>query len=157
MMGVVGSGKTTIGSLLAQQLGWEFVDGDSFHSSANVEKMSRGIPLDDADRALWLGKIHDSIVRWTGEQRNVVVACSVLKRSYRQQIGVGPEVKLVYLKGSYDTIARRLRARRGHFATEQLLASQFAILEEPEQAVSVDVSLEPEEVVSEVRRQLRLV
>jgi gluconokinase len=154
VMGVVGAGKTTVGNLLARSLGWEFVDGDSFHSATNVEKMRQGIPLDDADRASWLGAIHDAVVGWIAERRNVVLACSALKRSYRERIGVLPEVKFVYLKGSPEVIAERLRARRGHYATEQLLASQFAILEEPEDAITVDVGLPPEEMVSQVRRGL---
>lgn len=153
-MGVVGAGKTTVGSLLARELGWEFVDGDIFHPAANVEKMSQGIPLSDADRDAWLGAIHDAVTRWIAEKRNVVLACSALKRAYRERIGVGPHVKLVYLKGSYDVIAQRLRARHGHFATEQLLDSQFAILEEPEEAVAVDVSLGPEEMVSQIKAGL---
>ena len=157
VMGVVGAGKTTVGSLLARELGWEFVDGDSFHPAANVEKMSRGIPLSDADRDAWLGAIHDAVERWVGERRNVVLACSALKRVYRERIGVGPDVKFVYLKGSYKVIAQRLRARHGHFATEQLLDSQFAILEEPDDAVTVDVSLEPEEMVAQIKSGLGLV
>jgi gluconokinase len=154
VMGVEGSGKTTIGRLLAQHLGWEFVDGDIFHSAANVEKMKRGIALDDADRASWLSAIHEAIGEWTAQGRNVVLACSALKRSYREMIGMGPDVKFVYLKGSYELIAERLRQRHGHFATDKLLASQFATLEEPEDAITVDVSGTPEEIVGEIRRQL---
>ncbi len=157
VMGVVGAGKTTVGSLLAQSLGWEFVDGDVFHSAANVEKMRQGIPLDDADRAAWLGAIHDAGVEWIAERRSVVLACSALKRSYREKIGIRPEVKFVYLKGSPEVIGQRLRARHGHYATEQLLDSQFAILEEPEGAITVDVSLAPEEMVAQIRRGLGLV
>ena len=102
LMGVTGSGKTTVGELLAARLGWEFADADSFHPAANVEKMSRGIPLDDADRAPWLAALHAKIIEWTAQRRNVVLACSALKRSYRQELLIGPEVKLVYLKGSYE-------------------------------------------------------
>jgi gluconokinase len=154
VMGVEGSGKTTIGRMLAEQLGWEFVDGDVFHSPANVEKMKHGIPLDDSDRASWLSAIHDAIREWTAQGKNVVLACSALKKSYREQIGVGPRVKFVYLKGSYDLIAERLRQRHGHFATDKLLASQFSTLEEPEDAITVEVSPTPEQIVREVRRQL---
>ncbi len=157
VMGVVGAGKTTVGSLLAQKTGWEFVDGDSFHSAANVEKMRQGIPLTDADRASWLGAIHDAVVQWIAEGRNVVLACSALKRSYREKIGIRPEVRFVYLKGSREVIGQRLRARRGHYATEQLLDSQFAILEEPEGAITVDVSLPPKEMVARIKRELGLV
>jgi gluconokinase len=154
VMGVEGSGKTTIGRLLAERLGWEFVDGDVFHSAANVEKMKQGIPLDDADRAGWLSAIHHAIEQWKSQEKNVVLACSALKRSYREQIGEGPVVKFVYLKGSYELIAERLRQRKGHFAGGQLLASQFATLQEPEDAITVDVSRPPEEIVGEIRRQL---
>ena len=157
VMGVVGAGKTTVGSLLAKKMGWEFVDGDSFHSAANVEKMRKGIPLTDADRASWLGAIHDAVVEWIAAGRNVALACSALKRSYRETIGIRPEVKFVYLKGSPEVIAQRLRVRRGHYATEQLLDSQFAILEEPEGAITVDVSLPPKEMVAQIKQGLGLV
>jgi gluconokinase len=154
LMGVTGSGKTTVGELLAARLGWEFADADSFHPAANVEKMSRGIPLDDADRAPWLAALHSNIIEWTASGRNVVLACSALKRSYREQLEIGPEVKLVYLKGSYDLIARRLHARHGHFAGEQILAGQFADLEEPDDAIVVSVGAPPEEIVGEICRLL---
>ncbi len=149
-MGVTGSGKTTVGELLAARLGWEFADADTFHPAANVEKMSRGIPLDEADRAPWLAALRAKIIEWTAAGRNVVLACSALKRSYRQELLIGPEVKLVYLKGSYELIARRLRARHGHFAGEKILASQFADLEEPEDAIMVSVDATPEEIVEEI-------
>jgi gluconokinase len=154
VMGVEGSGKTTIGRLLAEQLGWEFVDGDIFHSPANVAKMKQGIPLDDPDRASWLSAIHDAVQEWKAQGRNVVLACSALKQSYRERIGIAPEVKFVYLKGSYEVIAERLQQRKEHFANSGLLASQFATLEEPTEAIRVDVSGTPEEIVREIRRQL---
>lgn len=156
VMGVTGAGKTTIGSLLAQQLGWEFDDADSFHPPSNVEKMSQGIPLNDAEREPWLRAMRDAIVQWAAEQRNVVLACSALKRGYRDELGIGPGVKLVYLKGSYALIAERLRLRRGHFATEKILADQFETLEEPEEGITVDVTPPPEEIVAEIRSQLGL-
>ncbi len=155
-MGVVGAGKTTVGELLARQLGWEFVDADSFHSATNIEKIRQGIPLDDADRAPWLEAMRQAMVKWIGEDGNVVLACSALRRSYRERLRVGPEVKLVYLKGSYKLIDERLRLRQGHFAGEKLLASQFAALEEPEDAVAVDVSGSPEEIVAEIKVRLGL-
>ena len=156
VMGVVGAGKTTIGTLLAQQLGWEFVDADDFHSAENIKKIRQGIALSDADRAPWLRAIRDAILKWIAERKDVVLACSALKKSYREELVVGPEVKLVYLKGSRDLIYSRLRARHGHFANEKLLASQIETLEEPEDAVSVEVGSSPEKIVAEIRAKLKL-
>ena len=154
-MGPAGSGKTTVGELLALQLGWEFADGDNFHSPANIEKMSRGVPLDDNDRIPWLDAIHAAIEQWSAQRRNVVLACSALKKSYRERLQINSGVKLVYLKGTYDLLRERLHSRKGHYATEQILKSQFADLEEPD-AITMDVARSPEEIVAEVRRQLAL-
>ena len=156
VMGVTGSGKTSVGRLLAQQLGWEFADADDFHPSANVEKIARGIPLTDEDRAPWLDRLRIQITNWIVNGQNAVLACSALKRTYRQELSVGPEVRFVYLKGSTELIAQRLRLRRGHFADEKILASQFADLEEPEAAVTVDISQTPEKIVAEIRERLGL-
>ena len=155
-MGVVGAGKTTVGRLLAAELGWEFVDADSFHSLANVEKIRLGIPLDDADRAPWLHAIREAINRWIARKQNIVLACSALKRVYREELDGGVDVNLVYLKGTYEIIYQRLGLRQGHFATEKLLASQFAILEEPDEGIVVDVAQSPKVLVEEIRRQLGL-
>jgi gluconokinase len=156
VMGVTGSGKTTIGSLLAVRLGCQFADADEFHSAANKAKMHQGIPLTDADRLPWLAAIHDQISKWVAEKQNVVLACSALKQNYRQILWSGPQVQFVYLKGSYELIADRLRSRKGHFADEHILAGQFADLEEPSDAVTVDISGSPEEIVSEICRRLKL-
>jgi gluconokinase len=156
VMGVTGSGKTTVGSLLAAQLGWEFADADQFHPLVNVEKMSRGIVLTDADREPWLAAMRAAIVKWLAEGKDAVLGCSALKQSYREKLGVGGEVRLVYLKGSYELIASRLRERHGHFATEAILADQFAVLEEPRDAVVVDVGRTPEEMVAEIRGRMGL-
>src|ERR1700758_3274579 len=110
IMGVTGSGKTTVGTLLAKRLGWEFADADDFHSAANKDKMHRGIPLTDADRWPWLDAIHAKLVQVTAENRNLVLACSALKQVYRERLFSSLPVQLVYLKGDCDFIAQRLRA-----------------------------------------------
>jgi len=156
VMGVTGAGKTTIGRLLAQQLGWEFTDADSFHSPASVEKIRQGIPLDDADRAPWLKSLRQAMEQCGAKGSNAVLACSALKKSYRHELYLGSELKFVYLKGSYDLIYQRLRARHGHFASEKILASQFAALEEPDDAVTVVIDQPAEAIVAEIRRGLGL-
>jgi gluconokinase len=157
VMGTTGSGKTTIGSLLAKGMGWEFVDADDFHPPSNVEKMRHGIPLTDADREPWLKALHDKIVEWTAEKHSVVLACSALKQSYRDELRASSDVKFVYLKGSYQLFSERVLARRGHFAKQDLLASQFATLEEPTDAITVDAAPSPEQIVSEVRWKLGMI
>ena len=154
VMGVTGSGKTTIGVLLAQRLAWEFVDADSFHSPENVEKIRRGIPLGDADRAPWLWALRDAMEGWVAQHESVMLACSALKESYRDELCIAGETRFVYLKGSYDLIYQRLRHRHGHFASEAILASQFAALEEPDDAITVDVDHSEDEIVAEIVRQL---
>jgi gluconokinase len=154
VMGVVGAGKTTIGRLLAQYPGWQFADADDFHPPSNVEKIRRGVALTDADRQPWLASIRAAIERWISEKSNVVLACSALKRTYRRELEAGPEVRFVYLKGSPDLIADRLRSRQGHFAGAPILASQFADLEEPEAAVTVEIASTPEQIVAEIRQKL---
>jgi gluconokinase len=156
VMGVTGAGKTTVGSLLARELGWQFADADDFHPAANVEKMARGIPLDDDDRRPWLARLRAEIDGWIASRRSVVLACSALKRSYRSMLDAGPAVRFVYLKGSAEQIASRLRERHGHFAGAAILAGQFADLEEPEDAVIVDISTTPEEIVAQIRERLGL-
>ena len=155
-MGVVGAGKTTIGRLLAEQLKWEFADADNFHPQSNVEKIRRGVPLTDEDRSPWLESLRASILQWITQNQNVVLACSALKQSYRERLGAGPEVRFVYLKGTPELIAERLRARHGHFADQQILASQFADLEVPEPAVTVEISGAPQQIVAEIRQKLGL-
>jgi gluconokinase len=151
VMGVSGSGKTTIGQLLAKSLHWEFKDADSFHSSENIEKMRHGISLNDLDRMPWLLAMQQAIKHWLEENKNVVLACSALKASYREYLLIGYEgVKLVYLKGSFELIQKRLQERHNHFMSEKLLKSQFDTLEEPYDAISVDVSESQEKIVQNI-------
>lgn len=154
-MGVAGSGKTTIGILLAEKLGWQFADADNFHSEQNKAKIAQGIPLTGADRAPWLGALRSAIEGWQAENENVVFACSALKRSYRDELQTAAErnsgvVRSVYLKGDYELIYSRLHARRGHFATESILKSQFADMEEPDDAITVAIAKTPVEIVDEI-------
>jgi len=155
-MGVEGSGKTTVGKSLAQELGWRFVDADDFHSALNKEKMSRGIPLDDADRGPWLRAIHNFVAGQVEEGQNLVLACSALKQSYREQLGKGLEMKVVYLKGSFELFYSRLQKRQAHFARESLLASQFESLEEPADAITIDAAFPETEIVRQIKSALRL-
>jgi gluconokinase len=158
VMGVAGSGKTTIAQALATRLGWHFEDGDEFHPASNVAKMRSGHPLTDEDRWPWLRAIAEEVDRTREAGGHVVVACSALKRVYRDiLIGKRSGVRLIYLKGSRDLILQRLRARRGHFMPPELLDSQFATLEEPgpdEDAVVVDVAPAVDTIVDDIVRQL---
>jgi gluconokinase len=160
VMGVSGSGKTTVAKLLAERSGWQFQEGDTLHPPANVEKMSAGIPLTDADRLPWLRKIAETIDGWRAHDQSGVVTCSALKRSYRDIIvGDRPDVRLVYLRGSPDLIRRRMAQRRGHFMPAALLDSQFSTLEEPspdENPIVVDIGGRPEEIVGEISERLRV-
>jgi len=158
IMGPTGSGKTTIGELLGQRLGWTFADADAYHSPANKEKIHHGIALTDADRAPWLAALREQIARWTADKTNAILACSALKQSYRDQLGKAPDVRFIYLKGSYDLIYKRLLARKGHFANEDILASQFATLEESAaaNAITVDIGRTPREIVREICSRLEL-
>jgi gluconokinase len=156
IMGVVGAGKTTVGTLLANQLGWQFADADDFHTATNIEKIRQGIPLTDADRDPWLESLSHTIEGWIAANENAVLACSALKRSYREKLSVAPEVRFVYLKGSPGLIAGRLHARLGHFAGESILTSQIADLEEPEVAIVADIRQDPLQIVDSIRKQLGL-
>lgn len=156
LMGVSGAGKTTVGQALASALQWRFVDADDFHSPANIAKMRAGIPLTDADRAPWLASLHDAIVTWIAAGEHVVLACSALKSEYRAQLVVSDEVKLVYLRVSREVVAERLAHRPQHYMNPALIDSQFATLEEPGGAVTVDGSLTTEEVVANIRQALGL-
>lgn len=157
LMGVSGSGKTTVGRLLAQQLGWKYYEADDYHPDANVEKMRGGIPLDDGDRRPWLEALRDVIRGCLARDESAVLACSALKESYREFLLIDERVVLVYLKGDYETIRRRLARRRGHYMNPNLLDSQFDTLEEPAAAAAhVAVSSSPDEIVKEIRSRLGL-
>src|SRR5690242_5817712 len=158
VMGVSGSGKSTIAALLANRLGWTFEDADWFHPQSNVDKMHSGQPLTDADRWPWLEAIarHIDSVRQAGDHS--VIACSALKRAYRDiLIGDRPDVRLIYLKGEHDLIMRRLAVRHDHFMPPQLLDSQFAALEEPgvaERPIAVSIAPRPREIVDDILSRL---
>jgi gluconokinase len=157
LMGVSGSGKTTIGQRLAERLGWTFADGDAFHPEANVEKMSRGEPLSDEDRWPWLRSIRDFIGDRLADEAPAVVACSALKAAYRDVLLDGNEdAELVFLRGSYDLIRKRMKARTDHFFDADLLNSQFDALEEPspEEALIVDVEASPTEIAKTICEEL---
>jgi gluconokinase len=154
VMGTTASGKTTIGGVLAKRIGWQFADADDFHPAANVEKMRQGIPLTDADRAPWLKVLHNKIIEWSTAGRSVVLACSALKQSYRDELKAVPDVKFVYLKGTYELFSQRVLARKGHFAKQDLIASQFAALEEPTDAIIADAGKTPDGIVEDVCKQL---
>jgi gluconokinase len=154
LMGVTGSGKTTIGRLLSQKLQWRYYDADDFHPPANVKKMKDGIPLNDEDRRPWLESLNKLIRDCLDRSENAVLGCSALKESYRELLLVDERVRLVYLKGDYETIQRRLSKRHGHFMNPELLDSQFETLEEPEGAARVDVSLSPDQIVESIKSDL---
>ena len=156
VMGVSGSGKTTIGQMLSAQLNWPFVDGDSLHSAANVAKMAAGIPLTDDDRAPWLQSIHDVMEGWRLQQKNGIVASSALKEKYRRILLTSPEIKIVYLRGSYELIYSRMQHRPGHYMKPEMLQSQFAALEEPTDAIVVDIAAPAKEIVANIRQKLAI-
>ncbi len=153
-MGVTGAGKTTVGKLLARRLGWVFLDADDFHSSANREKMHRGIPLSEADRAPWLDAIHDELLRRTLEGRDIVLACSALRQAYRDTLRSGVNLRIVLLRGTAAELHRNLASREEHFAGEDLVPSQLATLEEPSDALVEEISLSPEEIVERICSRL---
>jgi gluconokinase len=166
LMGVSGSGKTTIGRLLADSLHWEFSDGDSFHSPENIDKMGRGIPLSDADRMPWLQDLQTAIKQWLQADKNVILACSALKDSYRQFLtsdsnsdiqnewSQDHRIKIVYLKGSYELIQKRLQERQNHYMSRKLLNSQFDSLEEPRNVICVDIANSQSVIIEQIKTAL---
>jgi gluconokinase len=157
VMGVAGSGKTTVGGLLARSLQWRFFDADDLHSAANREKMRRGIALTEADRGPWLEAVRDLIERSLAAGDSCVVACSALKRSYRERlVGRHAAVKVAYLDASYELVSARLAKRPGHFFNPGLLQNQFDLLEEPSDAIVVDAATAPEVIVAAIRDKLSI-
>ena len=154
VMGVAGSGKTTVGTRLAEAMHCAYLEGDSLHSAANVEKMSHGIPLTDADRAPWLAAIHARLLDAFRHGESLVVGCSALKRSYRSVLADGVPITWVYLKGAPALIRSRLQHRSGHYMKADMLASQFDALEEPSDALIVDVSPPPGVIVERILAEL---
>ena len=155
-MGVSGSGKTTVGQRVAERMGYGFSDADDFHSAANKAKMAAGIPLNDDDRAPWLATLRAAIEEWQRTSTGHVLACSALKDSYRQIPGAGdPNRKFIYLKGSLELIQNRLEHRTGHFFNAALLQSQFDALQEPRDAIVVDIAKSIDGQADEIVRSVR--
>lgn len=156
LMGVSGAGKTTVGRLLADKLGWTFLDADDFHPAANIEKMSRGIPLDDADRWPWLDRLNALMRQAQARGENALLACSALKETYRRRLANAcVDTRWVYLKGDFALIDARLRARKGHYMKAGLLESQFSALEEPAHAIVADIGGTPELIAQFIASRLK--
>jgi gluconokinase len=155
LMGVAGSGKTTIGHKLALAMGCPFYDGDDYHSRANREKMARGIPLTDGDRSSWLQTLHAEMKMWEEKNPRTFLACSALKQKYRDLLSDRIPVRWIYLKGDAGILRQRLRERQGHFAGPDLLESQLQILEEPVDAIRVDIGQEPGTIVKQLLEALK--
>ena len=159
IFGVSGAGKTTVGKLLARELGWSFIEADDFHPAANIEKMRSGHPLTDKDRWPWLEQLRQQIERSFSAGENAVLACSTLKRAYRDRLRVSDEVKFVFLSGDYALVEKQLRSRHGHFMNAALLQSQFDDLEEPkadENVLTIELGRTPEEIVESIKAKLNL-
>ena len=159
IFGVSGAGKTTVGKMLAEQLGWHFLEADDFHPAANIEKMRNGHSLTDEDRWPWLERLREEIKRLVAAGENAVLACSALKRAYRDRLRVSNEVKFVFLRGDYALVEKQLRSRHGHFMNMALLQSQFDDLEQPQQdenVLTIDLGRAPEEIVERIEAKLNL-
>ncbi|MES9943063.1 MAG: gluconokinase, GntK/IdnK-type [Candidatus Thiodiazotropha sp. 6PLUC2] len=156
VMGVSGSGKSTIGRILAQQTGWRFIEGDDYHPAENKAKMAAALPLNDDDRQPWLERLAKVIDRHLSIDRSAVLSCSALKKSYREQLMRSPEVRFVYLEESYELILARLNQRTKHFMRSELLQSQFDDLEPPEEALTLSIEQSPEQIVKLIMSEMKL-
>ena len=159
IFGVSGAGKTTVSQLLARELGWHFLETDDFHPAANIEKMRSGHPLTDNDRWPWLERLRQQIQQLLSAGENAVLACSALKRVYRDRLRVGDEVKFVFLRGDYALVEKQLRSRHRHFMDPALLQSQFDELQEPqpdENVLTIQLGRTPQEMVEEIEAKLHL-
>jgi gluconokinase len=156
-MGVTGCGKTTVGSLLAQDCGWKFHDADDFHPAENVAKMKRGAPLDDEDRWPWLARLDAFLLDSERQGKSLVLACSALKQVYRDRLVRGcAAARFVFLDGDIELIRARLATRQGHYMNPKLLDSQFAILERPQDALRLDAAASPDMLVQRIRKELAI-
>ena len=157
LMGVADCGKTSLGRRLSACLGWPFFDGDDYHPDENVAKMALGIPLNDSDRFVWLSRLQDLIVEHLQAGHSLLLACSALKKGYRDQLREGnPGTIFVYLKGDYELIFQRLQERKSHYMKAEMLQSQFAALEEPEEAIVIDIDQDLDSIVADILRGLDL-
>jgi gluconokinase len=157
IMGVSGSSKTTVGKALAARLEWDFYDADDFHPPANIAKLASGIPLTDEDRQPWLKLLHDLIGTCLKKERPGILACSALKDSYRQTLIAGnQDVRIVFLKGSYELIQKRMAERTGYYMKPEMLQSQFEALEEPSDALTVEVGMTVEKIVEKIEESFRV-
>lgn len=157
LTGPMGCGKTTIGRLLSEKLGWRFADGDDYHPAENIRKMRQGVPLSDADRIPWLHLLREHLMQTNARGENLIMACSALKRQYRKILGIDQRSVLsVYLKGSHELLQQRIEKRTHQYMNKGLLASQLATLEEPQSGLSVDIDATPEEIVNRIISGLSL-
>jgi gluconokinase len=159
IFGVSGAGKTTVGKLLARELSWRFIEADDFHPAANIEKMRNGHPLSDEDRWPWLDCLRKQIEQLLSVGENAVLACSALKRGYRDHLRVSDEVKFLFLRADYAVVEKRLRSRHGHFMNAALLQSQFDDLEQPqpdENVLTIELGRTPGDIVERIEVKLNL-